>query len=237
MKICIRIPIYGRETITKLFLKGFERLVTDFERRGVEVYPLFVVSTDSDEKLIRSTGYEPTRLPNKPIGLKHNESMRICLAQDWDYFLGMGSDNFITSAGIALIEGYMRMGLPFFGFNSLFVVDSETLRCKEYRGSTVFGVGRAIRRDVIEATIRQIGRVWDNDLNQGLDNNSGKNIYQATGVKCAGISLPVPITVDLKSDNNINSFDKFPSSEVNYHRLVPELKHVEEWVKLKSSTS
>lgn len=232
IRVIIRLNIYKRPWITSLCFEGLRRATNDFKKRNVDLKIVPVVSTQEDLKIVPDWVEKPFFYKNLPVGEKCNAGMRYILDNyDFDYILGFGSDDFFTYPGIALIEAYLKMGLPFFGFTDLYIVNSEDLRAKRYSGNTVFGAGRAIRRDLLDYTMKEVGYIWEDHKNRGLDGSSGNTISQATKVSCATFHQPYPVIVDLKSKENINGFNRFPAKEVDYYRLVPELEKVEARVK------
>lgn len=230
MNLVVRVTVYKRHDPLRICLLGLQRIHDAFEAIEIEMHTVFVVSNDEDEEVVNTyrRRSDVIRHENKPIGAKHNYSANWILQHlDFDYFMEMGSDDVMSTPGVFITAGLMKMGLPFFGYTTLYVTEAHTRRTKLFKGSTVFGAGRCIRYDVYRHTLETLGKIWDDDKNRGLDGSSMNNIQKTCKINIRTFHLPSPIIADIKTDENINTFESFPGKEVEYVRLTPEMAILE----------
>lgn len=85
---------------------------------------------------------------NQPLGEKKNHGLNECMKiPSWDYLIELGSDDLIKNE---LLESYQQQDVGLMCINNLCFINSETLECRNMVSSSSYGLGRAIRRDVID---------------------------------------------------------------------------------------
>jgi glycosyltransferase involved in cell wall biosynthesis len=161
---------------------------------------------------------------NKPLGAKKNFGLAKALELDFDYLIEIGSDDLVKTELLDRYAPLFEKGVSTIGICNFAVIDSATSECKEYQEgfTATFGLARAIKRDVIE----NIGNLWPDEINKGLDNASHFKIVKA-GYFGKRINTDEPLAIDIKSDVNIWAFDQLPGSSISFEKATKGLSEEE----------
>lgn len=220
--------VHGRLDSLSLMLEGLKDNIDQFEKVGIKLLPVFSCTTENELNYIARHDFRVGILQNEYLGLRHNELSQLG-CNDFDYLMQMGSDDILTPEGVLSLASWIHQGAPFFGFDYLSAVDMKTGRVKQGRFKTVFGAGRCIRRDIFEASYP----LWSDNKKRGLDGDSQTRIFNACGINPKVVTTHKPAIWDLKTGDNLNSWDSLPMREVKTYDVPQVLKGVVNEPKLK----
>ena len=232
--IQIILPIYKRLEITRICLKGIQRLQKDprFIIRCLIVWSDYKdkqnLGNFVDNKLMQFVG-----LPNKPLGAKLNGAFQYAFqhCNRFDYIMQLGSDDLLSTDYLDKIEKKVQRKELFFGPDKLLMIEKASGKAKLLQAVDNMGAGRMIHRSLLEPFVKDKS-FFDSNINKGLDNSLRKRIYTyhtiTDEVYQKLIASTTPIVCDIKSETNIHSFDSMPGDEVDdrYHHLFPELDKI-----------
>jgi len=218
-KITIVMPVWRRAEILKIVLKQLSKFI-DFNKDLFEFRTVFVLSNEDPEhfELFRNIMYFKkydltiVNYSNDFVSDKTNAGFHEAMKEDFDYIMNIGSDDLIHEFLLTLYKPYFKIKKPFFGINSLYITDFEskkTVFYKSYNSPFAVGAGRMISREVMNKVYAKYSKLYPEGLQRVLDANSAKRIHKLN-YGCAVLdSGQFPYIVDLKSDININDFEKF----------------------------
>ena len=205
MKILMMIPLWRRPEVVRLFIDRFN--VPDY----AEVTPLFILSKeDPDIGVLRLIikGFKSIVRPNEPLGAKKNDGMMYALKSNWDYYMDMGSDNVWNPVMWQMYKPYFDKGTEYFGLKNIYSLnrlDNIANFTEGYHKDmftekpTALGVGRCIKRNIVEANVP----LWRADWPRGLDGCSHYKLRKA-GVDCEVIdNARIPTILDIKTLTNL----------------------------------
>jgi hypothetical protein len=203
IKLLFFLAVWKRPEITEICFMGLNRL------KGLNRYPIEVLAVISEESMIplcERYGVKWCFHENDYLGAKKNFGLQEALKMDFDFLIEIGSDDLIKNEYLDCIKFDRDVLVP----AELALLNTEDGRSKRltFRHAR-FGAGRAISRRAIEAVK---GKLWKDDLSRGLDNYS-IHILSKNGFFERRISWSSPLVIDLKSKDNIWSFDVFPGIE------------------------
>ena len=207
--------VWGRRAILKLFCEHYDKW---------EINKVAVCSTDDDEEFMRHYGWEVIRAENNPLGAKWNAGLEACL--DTDYIIQIGSDDLLSDNYFKAIGKLVSEGVHLAGIKTLYFWNSLNDECVEFEYAThlknkFVGAGRLISTMMVEHILEEEGLVWTEKLNKGLDNDSEMR-FNKHGYYCKEIKWPNPLVVDIKSDQNIWSYEAFAKTRNRHkHKLTP----------------
>ena len=205
--IHILTALWKRPDITNLFIQGVKRLGFDCTAS---------ISEESYISVCDANGINWIMTPNKPLGAKWNAGLREALNHEWDYLLILGSDDLISND---LIYRYMSYeGWDMIGVRDLYLYKDGRVKYFASKRLKTIGAGRLLKRSAIE----KCGMLWSDHKNKGLDGNCSKRLRMKR-LKEVAINMGDSIVVDIKSDVNMNSFDKLEGEIVNKKLNLPEL--------------
>lgn len=191
MKLLIYTAVWRRPEITEICFMGIKRLQ---KVPGFDISAFAVISEVEMIPLCEKYGVDWCLTANHPLGAKKNYGVRQALRKDFDYMIEIGSDDILKNE---ILEAY-QWDMPVLGLDSAVHLNTKTGDCRVLRSmSSLFGGGRALRRDVLEA-----GDIWHNNKSLGLDKNSHFNISRR-GFLGKRVKTEGPLIVDLKSELNI----------------------------------
>ena len=173
--------------------------------------------------ILEKYGIEYVLFENK-LGKKKNFSLQEAFKRDWDYLLEMNSDDIIKDELIETYLELMEQGVPFIGMGNFVFYNSETGESKEctFKDSmTIFGIGRAYKREVIEDK-----KLWDDEADYGMDNHS-ERVLMKDKIYARIITTEEPLAFDIKSQVNIWSYDKMPGKPYLTGKLFMGLSEAE----------
>ena len=207
MKIHILTALWKRPKITDVFIQGCKRLG----------YPVTAsISETSYISICEANNINWIMTPNKPLGAKWNSGLRQSLIHEWDYLLILGSDDLISNC---LINRYMTYtGWDMIGVRDMYVYKDGAIKYFRYNQERSVGAGRLIKRSAIE----KCGMLWSDHKNKGLDGHCSKRLRMKR-LKEIAINMGDSIVVDIKSDTNMNSFEKLEGEIVDVELKLPEL--------------
>ena len=209
MKILMMIPCYRRPEITRMFVWHMEQTLPSYAK----LIPYFIISPEDPEhknllKII--DGYDYFEYKNDKLGEKKNAGLQNAMLMDWDYYMDMGSDNLWTSLMWQFYEDKFNNGVPYFGLKNIYSIEltlcralfSESYHMDQNNKPTAIGVGRCIRRDIVQ----DVAPLWRDDWHRGMDGISHYNITKK-GYECEVIDNgKLPTVLDIKSPTNLNVF-------------------------------
>lgn len=189
MKLLFFLAAWKRPEITEICFMGLNRL------KKLSNAELFAVISEPEMiPLCEKYGVDWCMTQNFPLGLKKNYGVRQALKKDFDYLIELGSDDLLKNE---ILDVY-KWDAPVLGLDSAVHLNTKTGSCRLLSSmSSLFGGGRALRRDVLES-----GDVWHNNKSTGLDKNSHFNISRK-GFLGKRVKTEKPLIVDLKSETNI----------------------------------
>jgi hypothetical protein len=157
---------------------------------------------------------------NYPLGKKKNYGLKAASEYQFDYLLEIGSDDIITNELLDQYLNYFGYN-EFFGISDIAYIESESGECRRLIShSTTYGAGRCISREILE---KAKWKLWKDDLNRGLDNDSTRKInnlgYKFTKVE----PLDQPCLIDVKSQENIWKFNYFLGQSYDPSKLLSSL--------------
>ena len=230
MNIALLITTHNRHEITEICFDGVKRLQWIFKQAGFRLKPYIAVSDHENTELCLTYDFDFIKLPNTPLGKKHNDLLNYARKFDTDYYMQLGSDDLLTDSGAFKIIAEMITLNKFFGFSDLVLWHKETNKCKIHNAKIVFGAGRCMHHSVIDTCLEQLGYVWTDKRQRGLDGDSAANLnaaYKKQYNRCLmphRIQTRVPCIVDIKSDLNLNPFDSIPGRNAPFVQLCAEMK-------------
>lgn len=206
MKIQIVIPLWKRPEVTQYCFDRLKILITETKH---EIKVLCVISETYYGKVCEDYGFEYVYAENFPVGAKINAGIKASLANDWDYLMMMNSDNVIKSELIdKYYEPFFESREQFFGVDRVTYVKFGTNQAREMDYNySILGIGKCVRRDVVEASFR-MGGPYRPDLSKCLDDTMLDRMLQLKAfprmVKYKG-----QLAMDFKSDVNIWPWEHF----------------------------
>lgn len=149
VKILTYVTAWKRQEITSICYQGIKRLQA-YAPNQYDIDVLVIVSRLEDEILAKSYGFKTVYAPNKPLGNKLNIGLSHALTMDFDYYLGLGSDDLLSNKALDIYAQYFSNNADIIGLHDLAIVDSATKSAKTFHYGQMIGAGRAIRRDVLQ---------------------------------------------------------------------------------------
>jgi len=228
--IAITICVWKRVEITRSCYKNLEDQRSKFNDFGFDFQVYICGSEDVHKILANEFGYKYVHSPNTPVGNKWEKALRFSIKDKWDYWMTLGSDDFLLDNSSEIITGQMmtkdcHSGMP---KNILFFENDSGLGF-EFKDVKRCGAARWYKRSVIEETYSKTKNIYP-EKSKGLDHWSELSIFNATGVRPKRFGQTY--VADVKSDVNINSFRSvlsFSKSKGKPHELdiadyIPEFK-------------
>ena len=218
------IPVWNRPDVFKLCISQLEKVC------GVVKYDitcLFILSIEDScfQELFQI--YENANISKKIIyasngnlGEKHNHGIREFLRNEYDYLMNLGSDDLVHENLFDLYADYIDKEVKFFGINSVIFYEKDKLPIFfRYKSTTsVIGAGRMIHKSILKHVMSHYGCVYPPTAQRGLDGLSGGNIRNL-GYVCKIVPTNLfPYIVDVKSDVNINSYERIKMR--NKHNVI-----------------
>jgi len=228
-KVLIFIPVWGRFPETKLTYEGVHRIQTILKEENIDSQVLIVSSEKEHTDLALREEFLVTECENFPISDKHNCGLDYAMSLQWDYLLQMGSNNLLSNIYIRFVAAAIKENYKMFGsrmFYNILPCKTKMTHFKTKAPYKLSGVGRGIRRDIIEHRL-QVGPVWDNNLNKGLDKSSRENLTNPEDVVAITTTSP-PSIVDIRTNEDINdmSSNPRPLDKELFVKWFPELKNL-----------
>ena len=232
MNVAVWMPIWGRHDVLKIALLGYSAMKRRWAKQGFHLHIYFGWTDPVDLMAATSfMGYPNGACPspNEPLTEKHNRLLRYILKETKaDYFLQIGSDDVFLPEGDELYFDMMEGGLHHMGCKSIYFMDSIKERAVKWvyeKGcvNALFGAGRMFSREAVEFAFED-GELWDKEANRGLDFVS-ENRLIGLGYQPLAFGEEEPYIIDIKSAENIWSFDRYANGEaVDYDGLVARMR-------------
>lgn len=147
---------WRRPAITEICFMGIQRL-----RKAFPAKALCVISEVEMIPLCKKYDIEYVVYKNLPVGEKKNFGLTEAMKRKWDVMVELGSDDILKDG---LLEAYQQLDNPVLSLNHFCYINSEDLECRRVKNSTSYGIGRAIRRDVIEKHCKGVPILAEEDL-------------------------------------------------------------------------
>lgn len=207
MRIRIVIPLWKRPEVTRFCFEGLKTLIAECEH---EIGVTCVLSEPEYISMVESFGFNWVYWKNEPLGEKINVGIKNALKHKFDYLMMMNSDDVIKPE---LLNKYYKPFFeslsPFFGISKVTYVKFGTEEAVEFEyGYSVLGIGKCIRRDVVENAFKDLGELYPSQLNRMLDDNMIDNLTKIR-VFPAHVKYEGMLAMDFKSDVNIHPWEKF----------------------------
>lgn len=216
MKLLFYLALWKRPEITEICFIGLKRLCNKFNG---EI--LAVISQDEMIPLCEKYGVMWVMHNNLPIGRKKNFGLRESLRLDWDYVVELGSDDIIKDELIEMYLPEMQMDTPVLYCGSVSFINSETLACRYIKSGSPFGLGRAIKRSVIEE---------DHEIYPAINNGLDKMVLftmAKRGILGKIVKTERPLTIDIKSDVNIWKYSSSLGQKIGLTEVLEGLSSEE----------
>lgn len=199
MKPILVTAVHGRRNVTQMFVDHY---------RDWEITKVCVCSTDSDVRFMRENGWHVIQEGNRPLGNKWNAVFNYAMEFEWSHLIQVGSDDLMNKKYLNFIEG-----VSFGGVKTMYFWNIENNECMMFtycngRKDYVLGAGRVFSRYLVKTVLKDTeGKFFPSHYNKGLDR--GSEIHCGlSGFRPEVIDLPFPMIVDVKSGENIWSFDR-----------------------------
>lgn len=229
MKALIFLPVWKRYNEALITYKGVHRIQKVLKEENIDSQVLIISSEAAHTDEAKKQGFTVVECNNFPVGQKHNCGLEFAMSLEWDYLFQMGSNNLLSNIYIRIWAAASRENYKMFGsrkFYNLLPDKNHITIFKTKNKYRLSGVGRGIRRDVIEARLKE-GPVWPPDKNKTLDKESRLNLKVAESEVISIISDDLPGIIDIRTESeDLNVMDRNPK-KLNKDYLVkhfPELK-------------
>lgn len=162
---------------------------------------LAVISEESMIPLCEKYNIKYCFYKNLPLGEKLNYGLSQALKLEWDYIIGIGSDDLLKNE---ILDVYK----PYFGRNhsialdSIVFLNSETGGCRWVKSNSRFGAGKALSRYALE----KVPKLYNEKLSQGMDNESCF-LLAANGIGEIRLPSDKPLIIDIKSKDSVWDFN------------------------------
>lgn len=209
MKILCIASLFNRPEVSEVFITGMRRLGID----------LFVsVSEPASRDLCKRLNVSYVEENNFPLGRKMNNTLKAAMNLKWTHLMISGDDDLYTQSILEMYEQYKYE--PVIGFRSIYFIEPSSKRAMKfsYTMEKTIGAGRLISRGAVEAMIKMCGSIWDDKRNRSLDASTDQRL-SVIGMTPKIIELPAPCIIDIKTSQNIWSFDSLVSFTKNRSRL------------------
>ena len=207
--IAITICVWKRIDITRACYRNLEIQRSKFNDLGFDFQVYVCGSEDVHKDLASEFGYNYVDSPNTPVGDKWEKVLRFAIQDEWDYWMTLGSDDFLLDNSPEIITSQMmtkrcHSGMP----KNIFFFDVKSERGFEFKDVRRCGAARWYRREVIQKACDSADRIYPKK-DKGLDARSEVSIIKHTGV--SPYRFGQTYVADVKSDVNINSFESLKS--------------------------
>lgn len=196
MKLLIYLAVWRRPEITEICFMGITRLK--------DLYPIEAFAVISEESMIplcEKYDIKYCFYKNLPLGEKLNYGLSQALKLEWDYLIGIGSDDLLKNELLDLYKPYMERHHSIAMDNILFL-NSETGGCRFVKTNSRFGAGRCLSRYAVE----KVPKLYNIKLNHGMDNESCFELARH-GIGEIRLKSDKPLIIDIKSKEGILDFN------------------------------
>lgn len=203
----IVIPLWKRPEVTKFCFDGLKKLIVECDH---EIGVTCVLSEPEFIPLCESYGFGWVFWKNEPLGEKINVGVKNSLKHKYDYLMMMNSDDIIKAELINVhYKPFFENLTPFFGISKVTYVKFGTTEAREIEYDySVLGIGKCLRRDVVETAFAQLGELYRPHLNKCLDDTMLDNLMKIR-VYPRMVKYDGQLAMDFKSEVNIWPWEKF----------------------------
>jgi hypothetical protein len=213
IQIALHIPVWKRLELTRACYEGLKRNIREFEALGYELTPYIAYSEDEHKALAEEYGWIHTYSKNDHLGNKNQRLYEFMKGFEWDWFLQLGSDDFLLPGGAEAICNSMKE-TEFAGFNHLYFFQRET-RKGTYLAGYPCGAGRYMSRRICN----KVKLMWNN-RDKGCDQFSTGRVYQHTGLRrkhIAGCFI-----ADVKTEVGVTPYFQATPEVFEMDSIIPE---------------
>lgn len=212
--------VHGRHEVLKAFLHHIEWLRNE---TGYALPISVAYSDDADFDLIKDCDHV-LKIENNPVGRKWNELFKAVHYETCDsHFMCLGSDDFLNANYLNTVHPHTE--LDHFGVDSGIFYSPMHSKAVEFKVTNpnfkLIGAGRVISRKVLDAVFFNNKNLYEPRLNKGLDNNS-EAVMKKHGFEPVLLDFRHAF-IDVKTKENIHSFDEFNHCESVELDLVNEI--------------
>ena len=204
MKIVILTAVWKRHKLFEIFKKGIERVK---QNTGHEI---ILVTIGSESKKFSDNHIE-TR--NFPLSNKWQQGVDYARKFEPDYFLMLGSDDFICSRLLDVYTPAMEEGIDLIGLLDCYFLDSRSDRFAHWRGyrnhrkGESIGMARMLSKNLLD---KMDWKVWPIPANRGLDSIMMKRLllikHTQKMFKCKDEGI---MALDVKTSINVSKIETY----------------------------
>lgn len=195
--------VHLRPEITEIFLANIPTK-----------YPVIIVGDKDDNNGQVIAQYGNTiylQAANKPLGKKFNTGLNYLKDKEFEYVFITGSDDIFQPELLDYYET-LKGKFDYVGLLDFYFHDFQATKyCPGFihdRKGEPHGAGRMISRKILE----QLDfKLWDDEINSGLDASMTKRISKLQGIKSYFFSMKKKgfWAVDLKTKNNLHQMGEY----------------------------
>lgn len=205
MKIQVVIPLWKRPEVTKFCFDELKKLIAETKH---ELRVLCVISESEYIPVCDSYGFNWVYADNNPLGKKINKGIKRALeSKDWEYLMMMNSDDVIKAELIdKYYDPFFEKKEKFFGISRVTYVKFGTTEARDFDYDySVLGIGKCIRRDVVE---EMDGGLYEPSINKCLDDTMMSRLIKKK-VFPRMVRYEGMLAMDFKSETNIWPWEHF----------------------------
>ncbi|MDD3194396.1 MAG: glycosyltransferase family A protein [Paludibacter sp.] len=229
IKIAIVIPCWKRSIVLEYVMNQFD-LLYQKTPNYVDVMVIYVFSKNDPELPQMLFNYLKSNhqrdyiySANEFLGQKLNDGIWLALNYNFDYVMNCGSDDLIHPKLFDLYKKHLLNKELLFGINKLYFYkdDQDPLFFSGYNKPYVVGAGRMIHKSILMHVFSEYGGLYSKDINRGMDTMSSNRMHEIGYVEKTVNPGKFPYVIDIKSNININSFQKINRSGNATKHIVP----------------
>lgn len=200
------VPAHGRVALTEVCLRQLARTCQTLTENGLQASAV-VVADDENLETAKALGFGTVKRQNTPLGRKWNDAFHLAGLAGVDYFVPMGSDDWIDAN--LLLTGELPGPAEIRCCHQSTVVSEDRTRLARLRFPPTYEGGDGIRiypRGLLEP----LGfRPADEDRPRAIDTNILMRVTQSLGRRPRLVyhDLHALQIVDFKSETQLNSYD------------------------------
>ncbi len=206
MKVLIPTIMYGRHEVFEVFAEGVKQLQDSFLDIQIDC---LVVGT-GDREIVEKHGFEYHEFENMPLSRKAQERLRLSEGRA-DYYLFLGSDDFISVDTFKYCLDYMKSGHDFIApydillFNKGKMYYAEGYNSYHPRNGGPLAVGRIVSNGLLN----KCGwKLWSGNRAKNIDGLAYSRLSQfATNKHFYRLSDIQGVIVDVKTEDNLSEFN------------------------------
>lgn len=213
MRIALHIPVWKRLELTRACYEGLKRNILEFEALGYELIPYIGHSEKEHEELANEYGWKNISVTNDRLGTKNQLLYEYMKRDDWDWFMQLGSDDFLLPGGAEKIVETMQVQ-PFASFNELFFFQRDTRKGTHLKGYRC-GAGRFISREIVD----KVKIMW-NDRVKGCDGYSHGRVEEVHKPRIH--TMQGCFIADVKTEINVTPYFQATPEVFEMDSIIPE---------------